>query len=99
MNAIHKGLSELGFRELIDLENQAGLVASAIYPNDDNWNFEKVHDYCYERGYTIYPGKVTDTDTFRLCALGAIDEEDIIGFFKVLKEALERNNIAIPVKY
>lgn len=99
MNAIHKGLSELGFRELIDLENQAGLVASAIYPNDDNWNFEKVHDYCYEKGYTIYPGKVTDTDTFRLCALGAIDEEDITGFFKVLKEALERNNIAIPVKY
>lgn len=99
MNAIHKGLSELGFRELIEYEYQTGLVASAIYPNDENWDFEKVHDYCYERGYTIYPGKVTDTDTFRLCALGAIDENDIIGFFDILKEALKVNNICIPVKY
>ena len=99
MNAIHRGLKDLGFKELIDLDKQAGLVASAIYPDDPNWNFEKVHDYCYERGYTIYPGKVTDTDTFRLCALGAIDEEDIVGFFKVLKAALENCNIAVPVGY
>ena len=99
MNAIHKGLKDLGFRELIDLDKQAGLVASAIYPDDPNWDFEKVHDYCYERGYTIYPGKVTDTDTFRLCALGAIDEEDIVGFFEVLEQGLITNNIQIPVKY
>lgn len=99
MNAIHKGLSELGFKELIDISEQSGLVASPIYPNDPNWDFEKVHDYCYERGYTIYPGKVSNTDTFRLCSLGAIDEEDIEGFFKVLREALVNSNIQIPVKY
>lgn len=99
MNAIHKGLNDLGFKELIDLDKQAGLVASAIYPDDSNWDFEKVHDYCYERGFTIYPGKVTDTDTFRLCALGAIDEADIVEFFKVLKEALVANNVAVPVMY
>lgn len=99
MNAIHKGLADLGFKELIRPEIQAGLVASAIYPNDPNWDFEKVHDYCYEKGFTIYPGKVSNTDTFRLCALGAIDEEDIVEFFKVLKEALEVNQIQIPVRY
>lgn len=99
INAIHKGLADLGFKELIDINEQSGLVASAIYPNDPNWDFEKVHDYCYERGYTIYPGKVTDTDTFRLCSLGAIDDDDIVGFFETLKNALEANNISIPVKY
>ncbi len=99
MNAIHKGLADLGFKELIRPEIQAGLVASAIYPNDPNWDFEKVHDYCYEKGFTIYPGKVSATDTFRLCALGAIDEADIVAFFKVLKEALEVNNIQVPVRY
>ena len=99
INAIHKGLSDLGFRELIDINEQSGLVASVIYPNDPNWDFEKVHDYCYERGYTIYPGKVTDTDTFRLCSLGAIDEDDIVGFFEVLTEALKDSGVSIPVKY
>ena len=99
MNVIHKGLSELGFKELIDINEQSGLVASPIYPNDPNWDFEKVHDYCYERGYTIYPGKVSDTDTFRLCSLGAIDQNDIEGFFDVLREALVETNVNIPVQY
>lgn len=97
--AIQKGLAELGFRNYIKKELQSGLVASAIYPDDENWDFEKVHDYCYERGFTIYPGKISTTNTFRLCALGAIDEEDITAFFKVLKEALIANKISVPVRY
>ncbi len=99
MNAIHDGLAALGFREAIRREIQVGLVASVIYPDDENWNFEKVHDYCYERGFTIYPGKITGANTFRLCALGAIDVSDREDFCAVLKQALKANNIAIPLKY
>ena len=98
-NAIHDGLAELGFRNLIKREWQAGLVVSALYPDDTNWDFEKIHDYCYEQGFTIYPGKVSGTNTFRLCALGAIDEKDIVDFFKVFKEALQVNGVTVPVKY
>lgn len=98
-NAIHEGLDALGFRDVIKREWQAGLVVSAIYPDDANWDFTKVHDYCYERGFTIYPGKISTTNTFRLCALGAIDEQDIRDFFVVFREALEHYRVAIPVYY
>lgn len=98
-NAINKGLEELGFRQVIKPEWRAGLVSSAVYPDDPNWSFEAVHDYCYDRGFTIYPGKISTTNTFRLCALGAIDEADITEFFKVFREALAKNGIAVPVKY
>ena len=98
-NAIHDGLDELGFEDIIKREWQAGLVVSVKYPNDPNWSFEKVHDYCYERGFTIYPGKISTTNTFRLCALGAIDEQDIKDFFKVFRAALEEYNISIPARY
>lgn len=98
-NAINSGLEELGFRQVIKPEWRAGLVSSAIYPDDPNWSFEKVHDYCYERGFTIYPGKISTTNTFRLCALGAIDEADIKDFFEVFKAALKENNISVPVVY
>ncbi len=97
--AIHKGIKELGFKDVIKKEWQAGLVVSVIYPDDENWDFKKVHDYCFERGFTIYPGKMSDTNTFRLCSLGAIDVKDIEDFFVVFKEALEHYNISIPVKY
>ena len=98
-NAIHEGLDKLGFKDLIRREWQSGLVVSVLYPDDDNWDFEKIHDYCYVRGFTIYPGKVARTNTFRLCALGAIDEQDVRNFFGVLEEALRQYHVAIPIKY
>lgn len=97
--AIHQGLDELGFKDVIKREEQAGLVVSAVYPDDPNWDFEKVHDYCYERGFTIYPGKISTRNSFRLCALGAIDAQDVRDFFIVFREALERCHVAIPVRY
>jgi len=98
-NAINSGLDRLGFRQVIKPEWRAGLVSSAIYPDDPCWSFEKVHDYCYERGFTIYPGKISTTNTFRLCALGAIDEQDIFDFFKVFEEALRVTGVTVPVVY
>ena len=97
--ALHKGLEQLGFRNVIKREWQSGLVVSVIYPDDPHWNFERIHDYCYERGFTIYPGKISTTNTFRLCALGAIDQEDIENFFIVLREALQHEGVQIPVPY
>ena len=86
-------------KEVIKEEWQAGLVTALVYPDDANWDFMKVHDYCYERGFTIYPGKIATTKTFRLCALGAIDEQDIKDFYVVFEEALRHFNVQIPVKY
>lgn len=97
--AIHDGLTELGFKDVIRRSIQSGLVASVKYPDDANWDFDKVHDYCYEHGFTIYPGKISTTDTFRLCSLGTIDEEDIKNFFVVFRDALEKYEIRIPAKY
>jgi len=96
--ALHKGLAELGFRNLIKREYQSGLVVSVLYPDDPAWSFEKIHDYCYERGFTIYPGKVGTARTFRLCALGALDVPDIEAFFVVLRAALDCYGICVRYK-
>lgn len=97
--AIREGLERLGFDIFIPKEMESGLVAAAMYPNDPNWDFVKIHDYCYERGFTIYPGKVEDRGMFRLCSLGAIDKEDIEAFFEVFEEALRTYQVQIPVVY
>ena len=98
-HAIREGLEELGFRIFIPKGQEAELVAAALYPDDPNWNFEKIHDACYERGFTIYPGKVEKAGMFRICALGAIDQEDIKAFFTVFQEALKENHVTVPVVY
>ena len=93
--AIHQGLDALGFETVIDRSIESGLVVSVKYPDHKNWDFEKVHDYCFERGFTIYPGKISTPNTFRLCALGKIYPQDIEAFFKVLKEALDYYQIKL----
>lgn len=93
--AIHEGLDKLGLETAIDRNIESGLVVSVKYPDNPNWSFEKVHDYCYERGFTIYPGKISTTNTFRLCALGKIYPQDIEDFFVIFKEALEKYGIPV----
>ena len=99
MEAIHRGEEELGLKEMLDRKVQSGLVSAVRYPDDPKWDFDEIHDFCYERGFTIYPGKIEQKGTFRLCALGAIDAEDIEAFWKVFRMALEKYDVAIPVKY
>ena len=93
--AIRKGVTDLGFETVIDPKIESGLVVSVKYPDDPNWSFERVHDYCYERGFTIYPGKISTTNTFRLCALGTIDVKDIEDFFIVMQQALNHYGIKL----
>lgn len=93
--AIHEGLDELGFKTIIPRNIESGLVVSVLYPEDQNWDFEKVHDYCYEHGFTIYPGKISTSNTFRICSLGMIDVQDIRDFFIVMKGALEKFDIKL----
>ncbi len=99
MSAIRAGVDRLGFKEALSREVQSGLVSAITYPDDPNWDFEKIHDYCYERGFTIYPGKISGQGTFRLCALGVIDERDIVDFWNVFESGLKELGVSVPVKY
>lgn len=86
--ALQAGVRELGLETVVAPEIASGLVVTVKYPDWPGWDYEKVHDYCYRRGFTIYPGKIGTLDTFRLCAMGAITPADIADFFTVLREAL-----------
>lgn len=99
MAAIKAGVDRLGFKEVLSRDVQSGLVSAIIYPDDPNWDFDKIHDYCYERGFTIYPGKLASKGTFRLCALGVIDEPDIVDFWKVFEAGLKELGVKVPVNY
>lgn len=90
---IHAGLARLGLEEVIAPEHQSQLVVSVRYPQHPAWNFAAVHDYCYERGFTIYPGKIDGLETFRLCTLGALVPADIDAFFEVLEAALKEQGV------
>ena len=95
--AIHKGLQEMGLGTVIEKEIQGHLVVTVRAPEDGKFDFFKLHDYCFERGFTIYPGKMFGLQTFRLCNLGLITEKDIQDFFVVAKEAFQQMGYNFPI--
>jgi 2-aminoethylphosphonate-pyruvate transaminase len=95
--AIHRGLAEIGLASVIDKDIQGRLVVTVKAPEDDKFDFFKLHDYCYERGFTIYPGKMFGLKTFRLCNLGVITAKDIDDFFVVAREAFQKMGYSIPI--
>ncbi len=97
--AIHAGLGEIGLKSVIKKDIQGKLVVTVEAPDDDKFDFATLHDYCFERGFTIYPGKMFGLKTFRLCNLGLITEKDIQDFFVVAKEAFAKMGYTLPVKY
>lgn len=96
--AIHAGLARLGLREAIAKQYQSELVVTVLYPKDTHWEFNVIHDICYKHGFTIYPGKMQQHGTFRLCALGAIDYPDIERFFVVFQRAMEMIGVVLPLE-
>lgn len=91
---LYRGLENLGFKFLIPRENQAKLLITVFEPEIANFDFDKLHDLLFEKGFTIYPGKLDDQrKTFRLANLGAIDKNDILNFLKALQQTLQEINI------
>ncbi|MDD7363310.1 MAG: 2-aminoethylphosphonate aminotransferase [Peptoniphilus sp.] len=101
--ALRDGALSRGFKIAFPEEYMAKLVLPVLYPDTldsdgahygedapgEPFDFFQFHDALYDKGFTIYPGKVADTPTFRLCSLGAIDVEDIDAFYRAVDEILE----------
>ena len=52
-----------------------------------------MHDFLYERGFTIYPGKVSDANTFRVANIGEIDYKDMERFIIELQDYIRTYDV------
>ena len=81
-------MEKLGYRTYIDKEHQGPIITTFFYPDDCNYTFKEMYEFIKARGYAIYPGKVTEAETFRIGNIGEIYEEDIRKLIDIYKEFL-----------
>jgi 2-aminoethylphosphonate-pyruvate transaminase len=67
-------MRELGFETLLDDEQSGPIIQTFLTPADSNFSFEPFYEALRSRGFAIYPGKLTERDTFRIGTIGQIDE-------------------------
>ena len=85
-------LRKMGLKYLVDDAFHSKIITSIFIP--EGIDFGEMHDYFYERSFTIYPGKVADFNTFRVANIGEITEHDMKDFLLLLKEYLDGNRKA-----
>jgi len=76
-------LKQNNLKYLVDDKYHSKIITSIFIPN--NIDFNAMHDYFFELGFTIYPGKVADFNTFRIANIGEIDYKDMKEFLKLFK--------------
>jgi 2-aminoethylphosphonate-pyruvate transaminase len=88
------GMRALGFRSLLPDELQAPIIVTFHMPADPNFVFQTFYDRLKDRGYVIYPGKLTVADSFRIGCIGRLDANHMRGALAAVREILAEMGVS-----
>jgi len=76
------GMARLGFKTYLNPSLQSPIITSFLYPIKGRFDFGQFYTELSRRGFIIYPGKLTQVDTFRIANIGRLfpaDLEQLVG--------------------
>ncbi len=82
------GMRELGFVPLLPDDLQAPIIVTFLMPVDPNFHFQTFYDALRDKGYVIYPGKLTVAETFRIGCIGKLGPEQMHGALEAIETTL-----------
>ena len=85
---LSKGMAQLGYRPLLPATVQSPIITSFLYPSD-RFVFKPFYEAMKARGFVLYPGKISDADTFRIGNIGDVYPEDMERLLKAVQEVTE----------
>ena len=89
-----EGLRALGFETLLPDRLQAPIIVTVRMPADPKFHFETFYERLNQRGYVIYPGKLTVADSFRIGCIGALGETEMRGVLAAIRAVLDELGVA-----
>ena len=88
-----EGLGALGFRTFLDPSVQAPIIVTFHAPDDPKYDFKTFYQEVKKRGYILYPGKLTQVETFRVGCIGHFGEAGIPGAVAAIADTLKAMGI------
>jgi 2-aminoethylphosphonate-pyruvate transaminase len=92
------GMRALGFRTLLPDRLQAPIIVTFHMPQHPNFVFQRFYDALKDRGYVIYPGKLTVADSFRIGCIGRLYPKDMASAVAAVREVLAEMGVALTAK-
>ncbi|MBN9514130.1 MAG: 2-aminoethylphosphonate--pyruvate transaminase [Alphaproteobacteria bacterium] len=88
------GMRAMGFRTLLSDRLQAPIIITFHMPTDPRFVFQQFYDGLKDRGYVIYPGKLTVADSFRMGCIGRLYPEHMKGALAAVREVLDEMRVS-----
>ncbi len=88
------GMRAMGFRTLLPDALQAPIIVTFHMPTDPKFVFQRFYDGLKDRGYVIYPGKLTVADSFRIGCIGRLYPKDMKGALAAVREVLDEMRVS-----
>ncbi len=89
-----KGMAALGFKPFLDPAVQAPIIVTFHAPADPRYDFRRFYEAAKRRGFILYPGKLTQIETFRVGCIGAIGSVEMEQAVHAVRLALDDLGIA-----
>jgi 2-aminoethylphosphonate-pyruvate transaminase len=89
-----QGMAELGFKPYLDPAIQAPIIVTFHAPADARYDFRRFYEAAKANGFILYPGKLTQIETFRVGCIGAIDSVQMQQAVHAVALALKELGIA-----
>eukprot|EP00047_Mylnosiga_fluctuans_P002180 m.223510 g.223510 ORF g.223510 m.223510 type:complete len:395 (-) comp10933_c0_seq1:44-1228(-) len=94
---LQKGMTALGFKELLSPEVSSYVITTYLFPNHPNFKFSEFYGRLNDKNFVIYPGKVTQADCFRIGSIGHLFPDDVRGLLAAIKEVCAEMNLPLPL--
>lgn len=91
-----EGMEKLGFEPYLAPQYRSHIITCFRYLRDPKFDFKEFYGKLSDRGFLIYPGKVTESDCFRIGTIGHIFPEDIRALLAGIQSSLKEMGISAP---
>lgn len=89
------GMQALGFRPYLDPAVQSCIITSFLFPSDPEFTFDAFYRRLSDKGFIIYPGKISQADTFRIGSIGRLFEADIHALLAAVQQTVNELGILV----
>ncbi|MCH8192449.1 MAG: 2-aminoethylphosphonate--pyruvate transaminase [Planctomycetes bacterium] len=83
-----EGMEGLGIRCLLPRALQSPIITAFYNPDSPDYTFKEFYTRLKKSGFVIYPGKVTDVDTFRVGSIGHVFPDDFRALIESVRESM-----------
>jgi 2-aminoethylphosphonate-pyruvate transaminase len=87
--ALVASMRTLGLRTFLSDEAQAPIIVTFHAPDHPKYDFSKLYQGVRQQGFILYPGKLTQIETFRVGCIGAINAKDILSAVDAIEHTLQ----------